>query len=137
MVIDKIPYKVRNILFFVVVVKRKPLFNDKPTEIQELSYIIKEDLKGINEQLARLQSISKTQSITHQKNGHRHLLSHSNSVVVSLQSKLANMSNEFKHVLDTRNHVRNCILSLKRRRWTSGVECGSQIKFHCRKPEKF
>lgn len=86
-------------------VKRKPLFNDKPTEIQELSYIIKEDLKGINEQLARLQNISKTQNISHQKNGHKHLLSHSNSVVISLQSKLANMSNEFKQVLDTRTQV--------------------------------
>lgn len=85
-----------------LLVKNKPLFNDKPTEIQELSYIIKEDLKGINEQLARLQGISKKQNVSHQKNGHKHLLSHSNSVVISLQSKLANMSNEFKQVLDTR-----------------------------------
>ena len=86
-------------------VKRKPLFNDKPAEIQELSYIIKEDLKGINEQLARLQGISKKQNIAQQQNGHKHLLSHSNNVVVSLQSKLANISNEFKQVLDTRTQV--------------------------------
>lgn len=86
--------------------KRKPLFNDKPAEIQELSYIIKEDLKGLNDQLARLQSVSKTQNFSHQKNGHKHLLSHSNNVVVSLQSKLANISNEFKNVLDTRTQVR-------------------------------
>lgn len=85
--------------------KRKPLFNDKPTEIQELSYIIKEDLKAINEQLARLQNISKLQNITQQKNGHKHLLSHSNIVVRTLQSKVANMSNEFKQILDTRSQV--------------------------------
>lgn len=95
-------YKIND---FVAVVKRKPLFNDRPTEIQELTYIIKEDLKAINEQLARLQGISKRQNISHQKNGHKHLLSHSNSVVVSLQSKLATMSNEFKQVLDTRTQV--------------------------------
>lgn len=100
-------------MFYVIVVaKRKSLFDDRPAEIQELTYIIKEDLKGINEQLARLQVISKRQNISHQKNGHRHLLSHSNSVVVSLQSKLANMSNEFTQVLETRNQVSFCILDI-------------------------
>lgn len=85
-----------------LLVKRKSLFDDRPAEIQELSYIIKEDLKGINEQLARLQNISKTQNIS-QRNGHKHLLSHSNSVVVSLQSKFGSMSNEFKQVLEMRS----------------------------------
>lgn len=89
---------------FTTVVKRKSLFDDRPTEIQELSYIIKEDLKGINEQLARLQNISKTQNIS-QRNGHKHLLSHSNNVVVSLQSKFGSMSNEFKQVLEMRSQV--------------------------------
>lgn len=81
--------------------KRKSLFNDKPTEIQELTYIIKEDLNSLNQQIAKLQQVAK-----HQKDvistGHQHLLSHSSSVVFALQSKLASMSTEFKNVLEVR-----------------------------------
>lgn len=81
--------------------KRKSLFNDKPTEIQELTYIIKEDLNSLNQQIAKLQQVAK-----HQKdvvsNGHNHLVTHSSSVVLALQSKLASMSTEFKNVLEVR-----------------------------------
>lgn len=80
--------------------KRKSLFNDRPTEIQELTYIIKEDLNSLNQQIARLQEVARNQRQSHQ-NG-RHLLSHSSSVVLALQSKLASMSTEFKQVLEVR-----------------------------------
>lgn len=80
--------------------KRKSLFNDRPTEIQELTYIIKEDLNSLNQQIAKLQEVARNQRQSHQ-NG-RHLLSHSSSVVVGLQSKLASMSTEFKQVLEVR-----------------------------------
>ncbi|PSN48254.1 Syntaxin-5 [Blattella germanica] len=80
--------------------KRKSLFNDRPTEIQELTYIIKEDLNSLNQQIARLQEVARNQRQI-QQNG-RHLLSHSSSVVLVLQSKLASMSSEFKQVLEVR-----------------------------------
>nr|CAD7568029.1 unnamed protein product [Timema californicum] len=80
--------------------KRKSLFNDRPTEIQELTYIIKEDLNSLNLQIAKLQDISRNQRQS-QENG-KHLLSHSSSVVLALQSKLATMSSEFKQVLEVR-----------------------------------
>lgn len=80
--------------------KRKSLFDDRPTEIQELTYIIKEDLNSLNQQIAKLQEVARNQRQSHQ-NG-RHLLSHSSSVVVGLQSKLASMSTEFKQVLEVR-----------------------------------
>ncbi|XP_067009683.1 syntaxin-5 [Anabrus simplex] len=80
--------------------KRKSLFNDRPTEIQELTYIIKEDLNSLNQQIARLQEVARSQRQS-QQNG-RHLLSHSSSVVLALQSKLATMSTEFKQVLEVR-----------------------------------
>lgn len=90
--------------FFFTVAKRKSLFNDKPTEIQELTYIIKEDLNSLNQQIAKLQQVGK-----HQRDvissGHQHLLSHSSSVVLALQSKLASMSTEFKNVLEVRTEV--------------------------------
>lgn len=81
-----------------ILAKRKSLFDDKPVEIQELTYIIKEDINSLNKQIAQLQEIAKVQR---GQNG-RQKQSHSNSVVVALQSKLANMSNDFKQVLEVR-----------------------------------
>merc|ERR1712038_1506802 len=78
--------------------RRKSLFDDKPMEIQELTYIIKQDIGSLNKQIAQLQALVKAQKQNHSK--HRH--SHSNSVVVALQSKLASMSNDFKSVLEVR-----------------------------------
>jgi len=82
--------------------KRKSLFNDRPQEIQELTYIIKEDLNSLNQQIAKLQEVAKLQKATQNNVGRKHLLSHESSVVISLQSKLANISNEFKQVLEIR-----------------------------------
>ncbi|XP_035774347.1 syntaxin-5-like [Anopheles albimanus] len=79
--------------------KKKSLFDDRPAEIQELTYIIKGDLNSLNQQIARLQEVSKSQRKS--TNG-RHLLSHSSNMVVALQAKLANMSSDFKQVLEVR-----------------------------------
>jgi len=79
--------------------KKKTIFDDKPVEIQELTYIIKEDIANLNKQIAQLQQVAKNQR---DQQG-RHQQSHSSSVVVSLQSKLASMSNNFKQVLEVRN----------------------------------
>ncbi|CAB0006212.1 unnamed protein product [Nesidiocoris tenuis] len=82
--------------------KRKSLFNDQPTEIQELTYIIKEDLSSLNGQIARLQEVTKHQNESRNKSKTQHLRSHSSNVVLALQSKLASMSSQFKHVLEVR-----------------------------------
>lgn len=81
-----------------ILAKRKALFDDKPLEIQELTYIIKQDINSLNEQIAQLQQLAKSQRA---KNG-KHIQTHSNTVVVALQSKLATMSNNFKSVLEVR-----------------------------------
>lgn len=89
----------RVIVKFFLVAKRKSLFDDRSAEIQELTYIIKGDLSSLNQQIAQLQEISKKQRRgTHGK----HLQSHSSSVVLALQSKLATMSTDFKQVLEVR-----------------------------------
>ncbi|KAF2894635.1 hypothetical protein ILUMI_11533 [Ignelater luminosus] len=77
--------------------KRKSLFDDRSAEIQELTYIIKGDLNSLNQQIAQLQDVSKRQK----QNG-KHLQSHSCSVVLALQSKLASMSTDFKQILEVR-----------------------------------
>merc|ERR1719402_1091055 len=79
--------------------KRKTIFDDKPVEIQELTYIIKQDIAHLNKQIGQLQTIAKSQ----RKDQGSHQAGHSSSVVVQLQSKLATMSNNFKQVLEVRN----------------------------------
>ncbi|CAN7983650.1 unnamed protein product [Ixodes hexagonus] len=78
--------------------KRKTIFDDRPIEIQELTYIIKQDIGSLNKQIAQLQDAARSRNYR----GGKHMQSHSNSVVVSLQSKLASMSNDFKSVLEVR-----------------------------------
>lgn len=70
-----------------------------------MTYIIKEDLNSLNQQIAKLQEVAKLQKAAQNNVGRKHLLSHESSVVLSLQSKLANMSNEFKLVLEIRTKV--------------------------------
>lgn len=88
-----------NFQLFISVAKTKSLFDDQPAEIQELTYIIKGDLGSLNQQIAKLQEISKSQRRS--TNG-KHLLSHSSNMVLALQAKLANMSTDFKQILEVR-----------------------------------
>lgn len=81
------------------VASKKSLFDDRSAEIQELTYIVKGDLNSLNQQIAKLQDISKSQR---KNNTGKHLLSHSSNMVVALQAKLANMSNDFKQILEVR-----------------------------------
>ena len=81
-----------------ILARRKSLFDDKPVEIQELTYIIRQDISALNNQIGQLQQLA---AARRGQNG-RHMQTHSNAVVVALQSKLANMSGEFKSVLEIR-----------------------------------
>lgn len=81
-----------------ILARSKSLFDDKATEIDELTYIVKQDIGSLNKQIAQLQELVRSRS---SQNG-RHLQTHSNTVVVSLQSKLAEMSSDFKQVLEVR-----------------------------------
>ncbi|RLV76494.1 hypothetical protein DV515_00016920 [Chloebia gouldiae] len=78
--------------------KRKSLFDDKSVEIEELTYIIKQDMGSLNSQIAQLQELLRAR----RGPAGRHLQSHSTGVLLSLQSKLASMSNDFKSVLEVR-----------------------------------
>ncbi|XP_028272614.1 syntaxin-5-like isoform X1 [Parambassis ranga] len=81
-----------------ILAKRKSLFDDKAVEIEELTYIIKQDINSLNKQIAQLQDLVRSRATP----GGRHIQTHSNTIVVSLQSKLASMSNDFKSVLEVR-----------------------------------
>ena len=83
--------------------KRKSIFNDRQVEIEELTNIIKTDLKSLNHQIGKLQELGKKQREGHGAPQSHHMASHSSSIVMALQSKLANMSNHFKSVLEVRS----------------------------------
>ncbi|XP_032689793.1 syntaxin-5 [Odontomachus brunneus] len=83
--------------------KKKSIFNDRQMEIEELTNIIKTDLKSLNIQIGKLQELGKSQKEGFGYSQSHHIASHSSSIVMALQSKLANMSNNFKTVLEVRS----------------------------------
>lgn len=79
--------------------KRKTLFDDRPVEIAELTYVIKQDLANINSQISNLQTLSKNNM---SRKGQDQEGEHNKNVVVLLQGKLADVSVNFKEVLEVR-----------------------------------
>ncbi|KAF2160259.1 hypothetical protein M409DRAFT_60165 [Zasmidium cellare ATCC 36951] len=80
--------------------KRKTLFDDRPVEIAELTYVIKQDLAGLNQQIGALQQLQRQ---TNQgAKGPDQEGEHNKNVVVLLQGRLADVSINFKEVLEVR-----------------------------------
>ncbi|RDW64270.1 T-snare protein [Coleophoma crateriformis] len=77
--------------------KRKTLFDDRPVEINELTFIIKQDLSSLNQQISSLQSLSRSQHPKADQEGE-----HNKNVVFLLQGKLTDVSVNFKDVLEVR-----------------------------------
>ncbi|XP_011405691.1 PREDICTED: syntaxin-5-like [Amphimedon queenslandica] len=76
----------------------RSLFGDPALEIQDLTQSIKQDLSKLNSDIAALQQLSQTVNSRESK----HVKSHSSAVVVSLQTRLADTSQNFKSVLEMR-----------------------------------
>lgn len=92
--------------------KRKTLFDDRPIEISELTYIIRQDIAHLNTQIAALQAYVRTQkagggnsSSKDKKGDGKQVEEHNSNVVMMLQSRLANMGMGFKDVLELRTQV--------------------------------
>ncbi|KAH8835843.1 t-SNARE [Flagelloscypha sp. PMI_526] len=83
--------------------KRKTLFDDRPVEISELTFIIKQDIATLNKEIAKLQAYIKQKALTSSKSPEANQIAeHSSNVVMLLQSNLANASITFKDVLELR-----------------------------------
>lgn len=78
--------------------KRRTLFDDRPVEINELTFVIKQDLSSLNQQIGALSTMSKAQ---HPK-GTDQEGEHNKNVVYLLQGKLTDVSVNFKDVLEAR-----------------------------------
>lgn len=79
-----------------ILAKRKPMFNDNPVEIAELSFLIKRKIYSIEQQLIGLNQLSKSNTNVKQ---------HSNNVINLLNKKMRNMSGDFKVVLEERQKL--------------------------------
>ncbi|GLB35954.1 putative syntaxin-5 N-terminal, Sly1p-binding domain [Lyophyllum shimeji] len=84
--------------------KRKTLFDDRPVEISELTFIIKQDIASINKQIAALQAYRKQQNAQGASKTveGKQIDEHNNNIVMMLQGKLATTSMTFKDVLEVR-----------------------------------
>eukprot|EP00842_Homolaphlyctis_polyrhiza_P004321 jgi/Hompol1/4890/HPOL_001033-RA len=87
--------------------KRKTLFDDRPVEINELIYIIKQDIARIslhigklNDYVAKGGAVGGAAAVATTAN--KQTKEHSANVITSLQSKLASTSDEFKSILEVR-----------------------------------
>lgn len=79
--------------------KKRSLFDDRMVEVEELSQIVKQDITGLNKQIALLQEHSKNRGAGSKADQGR---GHSQLVVVGLQSRLASVSKDFQSVLELR-----------------------------------
>ncbi|KAF5701170.1 syntaxin 5 [Fusarium mundagurra] len=77
--------------------KRRTLFDDRPVEINELTFVIKQDLSSLNQQIGALQTLTKQQHPKADQEGE-----HNKNVVYLLQGKLTDVSVNFKDVLEAR-----------------------------------
>jgi syntaxin 5 len=89
------------------VAKRKTLFDDRPVEISELTYIIRQDISALNAQIAQLQQYVRSQQAAvasgkGKAKAEGQVEEHNTNVVMMLQSRLASMGMGFKDVLELR-----------------------------------
>ncbi|KAK5130337.1 hypothetical protein LTR08_002177 [Meristemomyces frigidus] len=88
--------------------KRKTLFDDRPVEIAELTYVIKQDLAALNQNISALQHLQRQQGLTSSTSASpaagsgREEGEHNKNVVVLLQDRLAGVTVGFKEVLEVR-----------------------------------
>ncbi|KAL4873546.1 hypothetical protein BDV12DRAFT_160250 [Aspergillus spectabilis] len=82
--------------------KRKTLFDDRPVEISELTYVIKQDLASLNQHIASLQALTLSQHPKSTRSKADQEGEHNDNVVVLLQGKLADVGANFKEVLEVR-----------------------------------
>lgn len=76
------------------------LYNDNPIEIQELTYIVKQDIGRLNRANRQLKELVELNGSNGNFNPHQQ--KHSSTIVVTLQNRLAKISESFKAALELR-----------------------------------
>ncbi|CAI4045761.1 t-SNARE syntaxin SKDI_12G0820 [Saccharomyces kudriavzevii IFO 1802] len=91
-----------------VLAKRKPMFNDNPIEIAELSFLIKRKIYAIEQSLVQLSQLKKTDAngnALSQSSNQPSAVQHSKNVVNLLNTQMKNISGNFKDVLEERQRL--------------------------------
>ncbi|AJV52393.1 cis-Golgi t-SNARE syntaxin [Saccharomyces cerevisiae] len=91
-----------------VLAKRKPMFNDNPVEIAELSFLIKRKIYAIEQSLVQLSQLKKTDvngNTSSQSSKQPSAVQHSKNVVNLLNTQMKNISGSFKDVLEERQRL--------------------------------
>lgn len=81
--------------------RRKTLFDDRPVEIDELTFVIKQDMAQLSRQIQDLQTLTSKQH-PKARPGADQQGEHNHQVVVMLKDKLQNVGGSFKDVLEVR-----------------------------------
>lgn len=81
--------------------KRKTLFDDRPVEFDELTFVIKQDMTALSSQVQALQQMN-TKQHPRAKPGVDQEGEHNTNVVILLKDKLQNVGTNFKDVLEVR-----------------------------------
>ena len=81
--------------------RRKTLFDDRPVEIDELTFVIKQDMAQLSRQIQELQALTSKQH-PKARPGADQEGEHNHQVVVMLKDKLQNVGGSFKDVLEVR-----------------------------------
>ncbi|EFA80909.1 t-SNARE family protein [Heterostelium album PN500] len=76
--------------------KKSSIFNDPSADIEELTFIIKQDIQKLNQEISQLGQISK------QSRSNKQTEEHSETVVGFLNLKLISATKEFKDILEVR-----------------------------------
>ena len=91
-----------------VLAKRKPMFNDNPIEIAELSFLIKRKIYAIEQSLVQLSQLKKTDvngNASNKSSNQPSAVQHSKNVVNLLNTQMKNISGNFKDVLEERQRL--------------------------------
>ncbi|KAI5297483.1 cis-Golgi t-SNARE syntaxin [Ascosphaera atra] len=105
--------------------KQKTLFDDRPIEISELTFIIKQDLAHLNKSIASLSAFTQATHPKQRRTRSDQEGEHNDNVVVMLQGKLADVGANFREVLEVR--TRNIQASRSRtENFVSSVSAKSQ-----------
>lgn len=87
------------LLKLALLARRKPLFDDRPVEIGELTYVIKQDIFKIEQSIQNLQKYAKGESSIQVDS---QITQYLKNVLNLLNLKMKNVSGEFKNVLELR-----------------------------------
>ncbi len=91
--------------------KKKTMFDDNPVQVNELTFVVKQDLSSLNQQIGALQALTR-QEHPGARAGADQEGEHNRNVLVLLQGRLSSVGADFKDILEVR--TRNMAASRSR-----------------------